>query len=64
MLSSMFRCFCCHKTPNDGVTLYRINAKGGAGIWSCRKHMAQTDAPPIDPAIDQIVAVIQGRGKR
>lgn len=53
-------CLFCHKGPADGVTLYRINAKGVAGIWACLQHKKQTDAPPVDREVARIVKIIEG----
>lgn len=57
------KCFhpMCSVSPATGGALFRINAKGEVGIWACRAHMAGTDAPPIDPAVDDIVRIVQGQ---
>ena len=55
------KCCICHRGPHDGVSLFRVNAKGVAGIWACKKHLKQTDAPPIDPAVERIAAVVSGK---
>lgn len=51
------QCVVCKKGPAQ-VALFRINAKGRAGLWVCMKHRSQTDAP-VDPEVDLIVAAIE-----
>lgn len=46
-------CLFCGKGPAEGVTVFRVNAKGQPGVWACEKHIKQTDAV-IDPAVKQI----------
>ena len=48
------KCCICRKGPVEGVTVYRVNAKGVAGIWACEKHLKQTDAPPVDPEVASV----------
>lgn len=52
------QCVVCKKS---GIALFRINAKGVPGLWACRKHLKQTDAPAIDPVVDLIVGAVEGR---
>lgn len=47
-------CCICKKGPQQGVSLFRVNKKGVAGIWTCEKHISQTDAPPIDSTVKKI----------
>lgn len=47
------KCLFCHKGPAQGVSVYRVNAKGQTGVWACQKHMKQTDAT-IPPEIQAI----------
>ncbi len=47
-------CVICKKGPHHGVSLHRINAKGGPGLWACRTHVGQTDAS-IDPEVAALV---------
>jgi hypothetical protein len=54
------KCCICNKGPADGVTIHRINAKGVLGVWACEKHLAQTDAPPIDPLVREICSALDG----
>ena len=57
----MNECCICHKGPlpaQGGISIYRINAKGVPGIYACDKHLAQTDAPPLDPELKKIVDAI------
>ena len=56
----MMQCVICKKGPAEGVTVFRINAKGKPGLWACAKHRSQTDAP-VDPELDNLVAVLEGR---
>ena len=58
-MSDQFRCCICRKGPQENVSIYRINAKGGPGIWVCAKHVAQTDAPPIDETVAEIVGIVE-----
>jgi hypothetical protein len=57
------KCVVCHKGPQDGVTIHRINAKGQPGLWACARHYGQTDGPPIDPDVQTIVTAIERAGK-
>ena len=52
------RCLICRKGPNDNVPIYRVNPKGQKGIWACKRHISQTDAPPIDSDVAIIVDAI------
>lgn len=54
------KCVICQKGPEQGVTVYRINAKGQPGLWACKKHRSQTDAKP-DPALDRLIDVLEKR---
>jgi hypothetical protein len=54
------RCLFCRKGPMDGVSLYRINAKGEAGVWACARHKGQTDAKP-DKATEDFVKILESR---
>jgi hypothetical protein len=47
------RCLFCQKGPAQGVSLFRVNAKGQPGIWACGKHVRQTDAA-VDPDVKTI----------
>lgn len=51
-------CVVCKKGLSEGVTLYRINAKGQPGLWACLKHRSQTDAP-VDHELDRIVNALE-----
>jgi hypothetical protein len=55
------RCVFCRKGPNEGVSLYRINAKGQTGVWACDGHIGQTDAAPIPPAVKRLADVFSGK---
>ena len=34
----MTRCEICNKGPMDGVTVFRVNEKGGSPVWRCQEH--------------------------
>ena len=36
-------CLFCKQGPAQGVTVFRVNAKGQPGVWACERHMKQTD---------------------
>ena len=59
---SGFRCFYpgCSASMRTGASLYRINATGQPGVWACRKHRANTDAPR-DPELDELVDILEGK---
>ena len=52
------KCFFCARGMSTGDNLFRINPKGQKGIWACGEHYAQTDSPPIDAEIKELVAII------
>ena len=54
------KCLFCGKGPAEGVTIYRINAKGQKGKWACEKHIGRTDAT-IAPEVRDVVRVLEGR---
>lgn len=58
------RCVICSKGPQDGLTLHRINAKGQPGVWACSKHRGNTDAPPLDPALGEVIRILENRHDR
>ena len=41
----------------QGVSLFRLNAKGEPGKWACREHIKNTDIA-VDPTVQRIVDVI------
>lgn len=55
------KCVICQKGPMNGVTLYRINAKGQPGLWACDRHYGQTDGPPRSEENMAIVRVLEGK---
>lgn len=55
------KCCICQKGRAQGVNLYRINAKGKPGIWACAEHLKQTDTPPVDPEVKEIVGILTRR---
>jgi len=50
-------CIFCGKGPMQGVSLFRLNAKGEPGKWACREHIKNTDIA-VDPTVQRIVDVI------
>lgn len=50
------QCEVCDKGPQDGVTVYRTNEKGVAGIWRCAEHEGATD-----PETQEIIDAIEGK---
>jgi hypothetical protein len=54
-------CVICKKGPPEGVSVFRINEKGVPGLWACKRHIDQTDAPKPDPVVAEIVSAIEGR---
>jgi len=56
------RCEICGKGPMDGVTVYRANEKGVAGIWRCAKHpCVESFANQNQPECQAIEDAINGR---
>jgi hypothetical protein len=60
-MGDTMKCFhpTCTVSPRTGGAVFRINAKGQPAIWACREHMKATDAPPIDPVVDEIVRTLE-----
>ncbi len=58
------QCVICKRGPAEGLAVFRINAKGVPGLWACRQHIGQTDAPAIDPITNEIVRLIEGSRER
>ena len=54
----MIECCICKRGPQQGIAVFRINAKGVTGIWACEKHLKQTDAPPVDPLVTEICKAV------
>lgn len=38
------KCLFCNRGPADGVSVFRINAKGQPGVWACAAHVELSDA--------------------
>jgi hypothetical protein len=53
------KCVVCKKGPLDGVSVFRINAKSVPGLWACKNHLRQTDAPKPDPEVVEIVELLE-----
>jgi len=54
------KCEWCGLGPQDGVTVFRINEKGVAGIWRCEKDL---DRKP-DEDVAEIVAILESGNAR
>jgi hypothetical protein len=50
-------CLFCQKGPAQGVSLFRVNAKGQPGVWACERHIGQTDAA-VDAEVRDIAAAL------
>lgn len=53
-------CAVCDKGPSDGVSVYRMNAKGQPGLWACNEHKDQFDGR-VDPEILEITRALEGK---
>jgi len=54
------KCFhpqCNRSAPEH--TLYRINAKGVAGIWACFQHLKDTDAEPLAYTVVHLINILE-----
>lgn len=52
------KCMICGLGPGDGVSLFRQNPKGEAGIWACWAHRRE----PVADEVDSIVAMLEKAG--
>lgn len=52
------KCLFCNLGPADGVSVFRVNAKGRPGVWACAADLHKTDAR-IDPETRVIVDHIE-----
>lgn len=50
----MIKCHVCGQGPEDGVSVFRQNAKGEPGVFACDKH-----SKPTDPATLRVVSAIE-----
>lgn len=50
-------CAVCRQGPKDNVSVYRMNAKGQAGLWACNEHKDQFDGR-VDPVVKEIVGLL------
>lgn len=48
------RCYECGKGMAEGVSLFRQNPKGEAGIWACEQH-----SEPIDEEVLKVSKIIE-----
>lgn len=53
-------CCICQKPVVVVGVLYRINAKGTPGIYACRRHIGQTDAPTPDASLVELTELLAG----
>lgn len=37
------RCAVCERGPMQGVSIFRMNAKGQPGLWACNEHKDHFD---------------------
>lgn len=37
------KCAVCNRSAAEGIALYRMNARGGLGLWSCNEHKDRFD---------------------
>ena len=57
------KCEVCHRGPEQGITLYRVNPKGEIGRWRCDHHMDELQRNGVDPEVGEVVKAIE-RGRR
>ena len=50
------KCQVCGKGPVEGVSLFRVNAKGQPFVGRCRAHLGAS--APVDPEVEAIVNAI------
>ena len=55
------KCCICQKSVTEVGVLYRVNAKGVPGIYACKQHLAQTDAPKPDEEVEELANIIIGQ---
>lgn len=53
------KCEICGKGMKEGVSLYRVNRKGIAGVWRCPNCLTNSQAEAIDPVVLDICEIIQ-----
>jgi hypothetical protein len=54
-----FPCEICQRTPaRDGVTVYRVNEYGIAGIWRCEAHLQTTVDADLRTLVDDLKDVL------
>lgn len=51
------KCETCGQGPANGVSLFRLNAKGQTGRWGCEFHLPP-DKQPVDD-LRELVAIIE-----
>jgi hypothetical protein len=52
------KCLFCNLGPADGVSVFRINAKGQPGVWACASDLPKADTR-VDPATRAVVEHIE-----
>lgn len=57
----MAECAVCGRGPAEGVTVYRMNATGQPGLWSCNEHKDHFDGRIPDDVRAITRAIEKGR---
>lgn len=57
----MFECAVCGRGPSDGITVYRMNAKGEPGLWACNEHKDHFDGRIPDDVLGITPAIEKSR---
>ena len=53
-------CEICGRSPREGFSVFRQNAKGQPGIWRCGEH----NATEVDEVVDLLVEAIEERNEK
>lgn len=56
-------CAVCGKGPPDGVSVFRMNEKGGPGLWACNEHKDHFDSHMPDDVLE-LTRLLEGQGWR
>lgn len=54
------KCAVCDKGPMQGVSIFRMNAKGQPGLWACNEHKDHFDGR-IPEDVKEVVSVFENR---
>jgi hypothetical protein len=52
----MMECHICGFGPAQGVSVFRQNETGVAGVWACKKHAAPGSIPDD---VDELVSILE-----